>query len=98
MGSHSIAETKDKLSELIARAEKGEEITITRHGRPVVRLTPVESAPRRMTDADLDWLKKRRIGRGRPKENAGAFVSRMRDKEWVERLLPKPAHERLPRR
>ncbi|HUJ47189.1 MAG TPA: type II toxin-antitoxin system prevent-host-death family antitoxin [Rhizomicrobium sp.] len=83
MSSHSIAETKDKLSELISRAEKGEEITITRHGRPVVRFTPISAPAGRMTDADLDWIAKRRVGRGRPKENAGEFVSRMRDEDWA---------------
>jgi len=83
MSTHSIAETKDKLSELIARAEKGEEITITRHGRPVVRFTPISAPAGRMTDADLDWIAKRRVGRGRPKENAGEFVSRMRDEDWA---------------
>lgn len=83
MSSHSIAETKDKLSELIARAERGEDVVITRHGRAVVRLTPVQSGPRPMTDADLDWIAKRRVGRGRPKENAGELVSRMRDEDWA---------------
>jgi prevent-host-death family protein len=83
MSSHSIAETKDKLSELIDRAEKGEDVVITRHGRPVVRLAPVSPTARRMTDADLDWIAKRRVGRGRPKENAGMLVSRMRDEDWT---------------
>lgn len=34
-------EAKTHLSELLQRAERGEEITITRHGRPVARLVPV---------------------------------------------------------
>lgn len=33
-------EAKNKLSALLDRVEKGEEITITRHGRPVARLVP----------------------------------------------------------
>jgi prevent-host-death family protein len=37
-----IAEFKDRASEIIAAAEAGEEITITRHGREVVRLVAVE--------------------------------------------------------
>ncbi len=36
----NIAEAKAKLSELVARAEAGEEVVIARHGRPVVSLTP----------------------------------------------------------
>ncbi|MBA2491276.1 MAG: type II toxin-antitoxin system prevent-host-death family antitoxin [Gammaproteobacteria bacterium] len=34
-----IYEAKTHLASLIARAEKGERITITRHGRPVAVLT-----------------------------------------------------------
>ncbi|MGN6269445.1 MAG: type II toxin-antitoxin system Phd/YefM family antitoxin [Sphingomonas sp.] len=33
-----IAEFKDKVSEIVAAAEAGEDITITRHGREVVKL------------------------------------------------------------
>lgn len=36
----NIAEAKAKLSELIARAEAGEEVVIARDGKPVVVLTP----------------------------------------------------------
>lgn len=37
----NIAEAKAKLSELVARAEAGEEIVVARHGKAVVRLWPV---------------------------------------------------------
>lgn len=40
MRSIAIAEAKNRLSELIAAAEAGEEIVITRHGKPAVRLVP----------------------------------------------------------
>ncbi len=33
-------EAKTKLSQLVERAERGEEIVITRNGTPAVRLTP----------------------------------------------------------
>ena len=82
MGKHSIAETKNKLSELIARAESGEEIIITSHGRVVARLIPEPRPPRVMTDADWDWLAAHRVGTVMPKEDAGTFISRMRDEEW----------------
>lgn len=36
-------EAKTKLSQLVQRAELGEEIVITRNGKPAVRLTPVPS-------------------------------------------------------
>jgi prevent-host-death family protein len=34
-------EAKSRLSELVARAERGEEVVITRNGKPAVRLAPV---------------------------------------------------------
>jgi prevent-host-death family protein len=37
-----IAEFKDRLSEVVAAAEAGEEIVITRHGRDVVKLVAVD--------------------------------------------------------
>jgi len=38
-------EAKTHFSALLDRVEKGEEITITRHGKPVARLVPVTCAP-----------------------------------------------------
>ena len=34
-------EAKNKLSELLAKAERGEETIITRRGRPIAKLVPV---------------------------------------------------------
>ena len=36
----SIAEAKNRLPELIRAVEDGEEIVITRHGRPVAQIAP----------------------------------------------------------
>jgi prevent-host-death family protein len=82
MGNHSIAETKSHLSELISRAEQGEEVVITRHGRPVATITSINSEPHRITKEDVEWLRKHRVCGKVPKEDAGSFVSRMRDEEW----------------
>lgn len=35
-------EAKNKLSELLDRAERGEEIVITRRGKPVAKLAPID--------------------------------------------------------
>ena len=35
-------EARTRLSQLVARAQAGEEIVIARHGKPVARLVPVE--------------------------------------------------------
>ena len=38
----SVSELKDKASEIVSAAEAGEDITITRHGREVVKLVGLE--------------------------------------------------------
>lgn len=43
-------EAKTHLSELLQRVEAGQEITISKHGRPVARLVPFDEPP-----ADRDW-------------------------------------------
>ncbi len=82
MASHSVAEAKNRLSELIDRALHGEGIVITRHGQPVVELKPVARQGRAVTETDLAWLRARRKGRGVATEDAGTLLSRMRDEDW----------------
>jgi prevent-host-death family protein len=36
-----ISEAKARLTDLVRRAEAGDDVVLTRHGRPVVRLAPV---------------------------------------------------------
>jgi prevent-host-death family protein len=81
MANHSVAEAKNKLSELIDRALRGEGVVITRHGTPVVELRPIPAPPRRVTKADIEWLRAHRVGRLSATEDAGTLVSRMRDEE-----------------
>jgi prevent-host-death family protein len=79
MGKHSVVEAKNKLSELIDRALKGEGVVITRHGQPVVELKPVSRPAKPITPEALDWLKARRVGRRMPRDDAATLVRRMRD-------------------
>jgi prevent-host-death family protein len=44
MAQVGMHEAKTKLSQLVERAESGEDIIIARNGKPVVRLVPVASA------------------------------------------------------
>jgi len=37
-----VYDGKARFSELIDRAERGEEIVVTRHGKPVARVAPLE--------------------------------------------------------
>ncbi|MDZ4374061.1 MAG: type II toxin-antitoxin system prevent-host-death family antitoxin [Phenylobacterium sp.] len=85
MSRHSVAEAKNKLSELISRAEAGEEVVITRHGHPVIELrpvTPVQTEPRRMTQADLDWLDSVRIKPSASGPDSVTLVRQMRDEGY----------------
>jgi len=50
-------EAKNRLSELLDAAENGEEVVITKHGRPVAKLVPVESFDRERARAAAEWLK-----------------------------------------
>lgn len=79
MAVHSVAEAKNHLSDLIDRALAGEGVIITRHGRPVVEIKPVQASPQPISPADLDWLAARRVGRKPMTGDAGSLVSAMRD-------------------
>jgi prevent-host-death family protein len=81
MGEHSVVEAKNRLSELIDRALKGEGVVITRHGRMVVELKPILAPVEPVTPQAIDWLAERRVGRRMPREGAAALVRRMRN-EW----------------
>lgn len=45
----SVTEAKAQLTELVRRAEAGEEVILTRHGHPSVCLVPFRTAPDRKT-------------------------------------------------
>jgi prevent-host-death family protein len=82
MANHSVAEAKNHLSELIDRANEGEEVVITRHGHPVAVLKPAVQKPGPITDDEIAWLRQVRVGSKPAKEDAGTAVSRMRDEDW----------------
>jgi prevent-host-death family protein len=39
----SVTDAKARLTDLVRRAEAGEDVTLTRHGHPAVRLVAVET-------------------------------------------------------
>jgi prevent-host-death family protein len=53
--SVNIAEAKAKLSALVDRAAAGEEIILSRAGRPVARLMPLEEQTPRRPGLLRDW-------------------------------------------
>ena len=56
-------EAKTHLSALLEQVEGGEEITITKHGRPVARLVPVGAISRARLEDTVARLKSFRHGR-----------------------------------
>ncbi len=41
----SVTDAKAQLTDLVRRAEAGDEVVLTRHGQPAVRLVPVRARP-----------------------------------------------------
>jgi prevent-host-death family protein len=60
--AYSVAEAKNTLPRLIDRAQQGEEIVITRHGKPVAELKPARSQPPAPAGT-YSWLQSRRRAR-----------------------------------
>jgi prevent-host-death family protein len=63
MRSIGAFEAKTHLSSLLDEAERGEEIVITKHGRPVARLVPPHPAGESPGAELVAWLKAFRRGR-----------------------------------
>ena len=72
----NIAEAKTRLSELVERVGKGQWVYIARRGKPVARLTGVETPRKRV---DLSALRALTGSMPDQTERAGDFMRRMRD-------------------
>jgi prevent-host-death family protein len=53
----SVTEAKGKLTDLVRRAEAGEEVLLTRHGHPAVRLVAVET---RVVSEPIEVIREKR--------------------------------------
>ena len=62
MSKHSLAEAANRLSDLVEKALRGEEVVITRHGHPLVEVKALAAVPKVLTDEELAWLAERREG------------------------------------
>jgi prevent-host-death family protein len=51
MDAVNLSDAKARLSELVERAEGGEEVTITRRGKPVARIVAIDK-PRKSLDIE----------------------------------------------
>lgn len=77
-----IFEAKTHLSSLLEEVEKGGEVTITRHGKPVARLVRTSAE-----EVSPEIIEKRREAIRRLRENAqriGLNLSQEEIKAWIE--------------
>src|SRR5579864_2679704 len=82
----SVTDAKAQLTELVRRAEAGDEVVLTRHGRPVVRLAPVKvpvdrEARRRL----LEEIMKAAAGKLSPGPSAARSQDFLYDDEGLPR-------------
>ena len=78
METVNLADAKARLSELVERAAAGETVRISRRGKPVAQISPIESARKPIDFAALRALTD---SMPRQKESAGVFMRKMRDRE-----------------
>lgn len=82
MANYGVAEAKNKFTHLLDRVEKGESITITRHGKPVAELKAAPQAPKMTPEerrAAYDAFVKRRDARPPLGMSAADLIRSMRD-------------------
>lgn len=78
MSSVNLAVAKAHLSELISKVESGEEVVITRHGRPVARVVPAVPVKQPVPLERLAELRKRLPPR---KGSSAKELRKLRDEE-----------------
>ncbi len=82
----SVTEAKAQLTELVRRAEAGEEIVLTRHGHPAARLVPVKKRlDRAARRALLEDFQRAAAGKVTP----GPCAARSQDFLYDEHGLPR---------
>ena len=81
----SVTDAKAQLTELVRRAEAGDEVILTRHGQAAVRLVPVRAVPQREGRRQL--MEAIRAS-GAAKASAGPPAARSQDFLYGEDGLP----------
>jgi prevent-host-death family protein len=83
MGAFSVAEAKAQLSAIIEMVEAGETVTITKRGKPVVKMVPANALPIK-PKMDLEELRRFRESMPIMKRNSVEIIRQMRDGEINE--------------
>ena len=82
----SVSNAKGQLTDLVRRAEAGDDVVLTRHGQPTVRLVPIKAVPDRAARRGLMEAISRS---GALKAAAGDAAARSQDFLYDEDGLPK---------
>ncbi len=81
----SVTDAKAQLTELVRRAEAGDEVVLTRHGQPAVRLVPVRARPDAAARRAVLDAVRAKAGQGLP----GPDAARSQDFLYGEDGLPR---------
>ncbi|MES2433097.1 MAG: type II toxin-antitoxin system prevent-host-death family antitoxin [Pseudomonadota bacterium] len=82
----SVTDAKGQLTELVRRAEAGDEVVLTRHGQAAVRLVPIRQRPdAKARHALLQAVR----ASAAAKATTGADAARSQDFLYDEEGLPK---------
>jgi prevent-host-death family protein len=75
-----VLEAKNRFSELLDRVEQGEQVTITRHGRPVATLAGVQNARPSKAEIEAIFERVRRL-RETLQPTSWEALKRLRDED-----------------
>jgi antitoxin (DNA-binding transcriptional repressor) of toxin-antitoxin stability system len=86
MARLSVSEARARLPEVLDRVERGEEITITRHGRPAAVLLRPDAVRVRRAERMIERAREvaELVSAARARLLPEAVVSAERAQEWVE--------------
>ena len=84
MPNYSVATTKDRLSSLIDKAIAGEEVIITRHGKPAAVLSAASAASRPKPSKAEIYERMRELLEAQPK-NGTPYLEMKRQEEAESR-------------
>jgi prevent-host-death family protein len=82
----SVTDAKGQLTELVRRAEAGDEVILTRHGRAAVRLVPVGRKP---AGTERRRILERVMAGGKEKATSGVSAARSQDFLYDDSGRPK---------
>ena len=85
----SVSDAKGQLTDLVRRAEAGDDVILTRHGQATVRLVPVRGGQDRPEQAARRRIMEAAGRAGRARATAGTTAAASQDFLYDEDGLPR---------